>query len=229
MTKILYVEDELALAGIVKETLEGQGYDVHLVSDGGQVLTAVPEFEPDICLFDVMLPNVDGFTLAKELQKKYSQIPIIFLSAKNQTSDVVEGFKSGGNDYMKKPFSLEELIMRIENLLHLQKGVSKISNDSIFQIGKYIFNPQKLELILGESRKKLTHREAEVIKKFAQNKNGVVNRKELLIEVWGDDSYFNSRSLDVYVKKLRDYLSKDEGIAILTLRGVGYRFNIEEI
>ena len=133
-TKILYVEDELALAGIVKETLEGQGYDVKLVSDGGQVLAAFAEKVPDICLFDVMLPNIDGFTLAKELQKTHAQIPIIFLSAKNQTSDVVEGFKSGGNDYMKKPFSLEELIMRIENLLSLKKGVSKVSNLSLIHI-----------------------------------------------------------------------------------------------
>ena len=227
MTKILYVEDELALAGIVKETLEGQGYEVHLVSDGGKVLSAVAAYLPDICLFDVMLPNMDGFTLAKELQKTHSQIPIIFLSAKNQTKDVVEGFKSGGNDYMKKPFSLEELIMRIENILQLKKGNHVQTNNSIFQIGGYTFDAGKLELSFKNEPVKLTHREAEIIKKFTQHKNGVVNRKELLIEIWGDDSYFNSRSLDVYVKKIRNYFSKDETISIITLRGVGYRFNIE--
>ena len=119
-------------------------------------------------------------------------------------------------------------MMRIENLLHLKKGATITSKDTIFQIGKYIFDPKKLELTFGESHKKLTHREAEVIKKFAQHQNSVVNRKELLLEIWGDDSYFNSRSLDVYVKKLRDYFSEDSGISILTLRGVGYRFNIED-
>jgi len=226
-TKILYVEDELALANIVKDTLEGQGYQIQLISDGAKVIPARQNFNPDLCLLDVMLPNIDGFTIAKKMNQEQPEIPIIFLTAKNQTSDVLEGFKSGGNDYLKKPFSLEELIIRIENLISLKKGTKTISNyDAPILIGRYKFFPNKLILSINDNDRTLTHREAEIIQFFAQHINGVINKKELLLKIWGDDTLYNTRNLDVYINKLRDYLSEDQTIKILTLRGLGYRFNV---
>jgi len=226
--KILYVEDELALASIVKDTLETQDYAVRLISDGALVKMAIDDFSPDICLFDVMLPNIDGFTLGKEVKKDHPDLPIIFLTAKNQTADVITGFKSGGNDYLKKPFSLEELLIRIQNILSLhKKGNSSLAKEFI-AIGKYQFYPQKLILKIDDTEKSLTHRESEIIKKFADHINDIIYKKNLLLNIWGDDSLYNSRNLDVYINKLRDYFSKDSSISIITLRGVGYRFNVEE-
>lgn len=225
-TKILYVEDELALANIVKDTLEGQGYQVKLVSDGAKVISDAKDFEPDLCLLDVMLPNIDGFTLGSTLTSKHPDLPIIFLTAKNQTADVIKGFQSGGNDYMKKPFSMEELFARMNNLLALKGKRQQERQVDYLRIGAYQFYPNKLLLILGESSRKLTHRESEIIHFFAKHINGVVNKKEILLEIWGDDSFYNVRSLDVYINKLRDFFAKDPNISILTLRGVGYRFNV---
>ena len=226
--KILYVEDELALAGIVKDTLEGQGYDVNLVSDGANVLPQAQHFEPDLCLLDVMLPNIDGFTLGKALKKTKPNLPIIFLTAKNQTADVLNGFKSGGNDYLKKPFSMEELLARMENLLHLKGQQKKEMATAEIVIGKYSFFPNKLLLASLKTKRKLTHRESEVILFFSQHINDVINKKDLLLKIWGDDSFYNTRSLDVYINKLRDFFSEDPNISILTLRGVGYRFNVDK-
>lgn len=225
-TKILYVEDELALAGIVKDTLESKGYEVCLVSDGAKVMEAIQADKPDICLLDVMLPNLDGFSIAKRMQLECPGLPIIFISAKNQTKDIIEGFKSGGNDYLKKPFSLEELLLRIENILTLKRG--RKNNASAISLGKYLFDNQRLSLSIDGNVKTLTHRECEIIQKFSQHINGIVQKKNILLEIWGDDSIYNSRNLDVYINKLRDYFSQDPNIAIITLRGVGYRFNIDE-
>ncbi len=230
--KILYVEDEPALANIVKDTLENKHYEVSLVADGNTVLEEARRFGPDLCLLDVMLPNVDGFTLGKQIRNLLPHLPIIYLTAKNQTADVVKGFQSGGNDYLKKPFSLEELLIRMENLLHLKNGIQPIkstttADQQIIPIGQYQFRPGQLLLTRHGSDRKLTHRESEVIQVFARHINGVVNKKELLLQVWGDDTFYNTRSLDVYINKLRDFFSEDPNISILTLRGVGYRFNVE--
>ena len=224
--KILYVEDELSLAGIVKDTLEASGYTVELVSDGALVLDAAEAFEPDICVLDVMLPNIDGFALGKLLRARTPALPIIFLTAKSQTSDVVTGFKSGGNDYLKKPFSMEELMVRIDNLLAL-KGARPGKSNEQQAIGAYTFEASSLRLSLNDNTRQLSHREAELIAYFARNLNEVVVKKELLLAVWGDDSYYNARNLDVYMRKLRTYFEDDPAISILTLRGVGYRFVIE--
>lgn len=225
-TKVLYVEDEPALASIVKDMLESEGYSVSLIADGGRVIEEAKNLDPDICLLDVMLPNVDGFTLGKQLSGTHPELPIIFLTAKNQTADVVKGFKSGGNDYLKKPFSLEELLVRMENLLQLKNGTINENQLTEIQIGEYIFHPNKLLLNLNGKERKLTHRESEVIKLFCQHKNDVIHKKDILQKIWGDDSFYNSRSLDVYINKLRDFFSGDSNISILTLRGVGYRFNV---
>lgn len=229
--RILYVEDEPFLAKIVTETLEGEGFAVELISDGAYVLKAFRSFEPQLVVLDVMLPNVDGFSLAREIRKLDESIPIIFLTAKNQTKDLVHGFGAGGNDYIKKPFSMEELIIRINNLLslsHLQRSHSSEDDLSPVQIGRYTFYPQSLKLIYAEEEKRLSHRESEILKMLTQNINGVTKRKDLLMHIWGDDSIYNSRNLDVYIRKIRHYLEKDQDIEIITLKGVGYQFGVTE-
>jgi len=222
--KILYVEDEVNLASIVKDTLEGSGYNVLLVADGAKVLDAADAFAPDISVLDVMRPNIDGFSLGKQLAKRAPALPIIFLTAKSQTSDVVEGFNSGGNDYLKKPFSMEELMVRIDNLLRLKGAAPITSGPAIVEIGRYRFDAGKLELSIDQHTRQLSYREVELLHYFAQHLNNVVVKKDLLLAIWGDDSYYNARNLDVYMRKLRSYFEADPAISILTLRGVGYRF-----
>ena len=224
MTKILYVEDEPFLGKIVKESLESRGFEVRLVADGQQVMGVFELYQPDICVLDVMLPNKDGFAIGKEIRGKNEQVPIIFLTAKSQTEDVVKGFGSGGNDYVRKPFSMEELIVRINNLLHLSQGGKTATNpDGEMTIGQYLFFPKKQILQIGETTHQLSHREAQLLSLLAAKTNMAVERKFILDEIWGNDSFFNSRNLDVYIKKLRNYLSEDDGVQIITLKGVGYR------
>ncbi len=228
--KILYVEDELFLGKIVKESLESRDFEVHMVADGQLAIAAFTAFKPDICVLDVMLPNVDGYTIGAEIRKLDAMQPIIFLTAKTQTEDALKGFQAGGNDYIRKPFSLEELIVRIQNLLQLTS--SKAQSPSAFQaasiaIGQYEFLPQRYELRLGEQSRKLSHRETELLSILCESRNFTVARKDILLRVWGDDSFFNSRNLDVYITKLRDYLREDPGVQITTIKGVGYHFLTE--
>ncbi len=227
IAKILYVEDEPFLGKIVKESLESRDYEVKMVTDGALVLATYAEWQPDICVLDVMLPNKDGFTVGKEIRVLNATMPIIFLTAKNQTSDLLEGFKSGGNDYIKKPFSMEELIVRVQNLLNLVEHSASQTDLTKITIGSYIFYPLKYQLVNGQHIQKLSHREAELLKIFTSNQNIAVNRKEILLKIWGDDSYFNSRNLDVYIKKLRNYLQADSALKIVTLKGIGYHFTVE--
>lgn len=223
MTKILYVEDEPFLGKIVKESLETRNFEVRMVADGNLVLKAYEQFKPDICVLDVMLPNKDGYTLGNEIRQLKPSLPIIFLTAKTQTDDVLKGFQSGGNDYIRKPFSMEELIVRINNLLLLSNNKGLTPTGSI-QLGKYEFLPQKYELRFNDTCRKLSHRETELLKIFTESRNFTVNRKEILMKIWGDDSFFNSRNLDVYITKLRDYLKEDETLDLMTIKGVGYHF-----
>lgn len=227
--KILYVEDEGSLAKIVKESLESRGFEVAWEEDGRQALERLHVFEPDICVLDVMLPKMDGFELAKHIRNARGKLPIIFLTAKTQPQEVIEGFKLGGNDYIRKPFSLEELIARINNLLNLVQGAKATTANPLgqIQIGTYEFHPNTHELKWKEESKQLSHREAEVLKLLCEHKNFTLNRKDLLLKVWGDDSFFNSRNLDVYITRLRDYLKHDPAIKIITLKGTGYRFVVE--
>jgi DNA-binding response OmpR family regulator len=227
-TKILYVEDEQFLGKIVKESLESRDFDVHMVADGAGAMSAFRSFQPDICVLDVMLPHKDGFTIGKEIHTLQPEIPIIFLTAKNQTQDVLKGFSSGGNDYIRKPFSMEELIARIQNLLQIKGNgpAVKDSQDGPITIGAYTFDHRKYELRFEDQVRKLSHREAELLLIFARNQNSTVERRTILKEIWGDDSFFNSRNLDVYIKKLRDYLIHDESVQIITLKGIGYQFAV---
>lgn len=221
-TKVLYVEDELFLAKIVSETLQSRGYDVILESDGGKAISQFTKEKPDVCVLDIMLPNKDGFTIADEIRDRDNNVPIIFLSAKSQTSDVVNGFKTGANDYIRKPFSIEELIVRIENVLkHKSASTEEIEE---VEIGQYIFNTKRQTLNHSDEQRKLSYRESELLKLLYENRDKIVERSEILTLLWGSDSFFNSRNLDVYITKLRGYLKHDPAIEIITIKGIGYRF-----
>lgn len=222
--KVLYVEDELFLGKIVKETLETRGFEVIMESDGADVIRSFEDEQPDICVLDVMLPNRSGFELAEDIRKLNDDVPVIFLTAKTQTEDVVQGFKIGGNDYIRKPFSMEELIVRIENALRVRKEDLPADMGDSIVMGKYKFHLNKQLLSNGSGERKLSYREAELIKYLYQNRNAVIDRRELLNHIWGNDSFFNSRNLDVYITKIRGYLKDDPSLEIITIKGVGYRF-----
>lgn len=223
-TKILYVEDELFLGKIVRESLESRGFEVIMESDGGKATEAFKKSNPDICVLDIMLPNKDGFTIADEIRELDEEVPIIFLTAKTQTEDVVKGFSLGGNDYIRKPFSMEELIVRIQSLLrHKTEGVTKIQGDSV-DMGKYHFQLNRQVLNNGKEDRKLSYRESELLKLLYENRDKIIDRKDILNLLWGNDSFFNSRNLDVYITKLRSYLKDDPKLEIITIKGIGYRF-----
>ena len=223
--KILYVEDEMFLGKIVKETLESRGFQVMMEADGGNVLQAFHKLQPDICVLDVMLPNKNGFELAEEIRRESAGIPLIFLTAKTQTEDVIKGFRSGGNDFIRKPFSMEELIVRIENALRITTSDnSKVETTGVLRFGSYTLNVKRQTLLLNDNERKLSYRETQLLSFLWQNRNHIIDRKKLLHAIWGNDSFFNSRNLDVYVTKIRGYLKEDASIEILTIKGVGYRF-----
>jgi DNA-binding response OmpR family regulator len=224
--KVLYVEDEVFLGKIVKESLESRGYEVFMESDGANVVGLFKDAQPDICILDVMLPNRNGFELAEDIRQLNEDIPIIFLTAKTQTEDVVRGFKLGGSDYIRKPFSMEELIVRIENALRLKHATEIIISEDRLSIGQFQFHLNRQVLTIGNQEKKLSYRESELLKYLWLHRNDVIDRRELLYHIWGNDSYFNSRNLDVYITKMRGYLKDDTGVEILTIKGVGYRFII---
>ncbi len=221
-TKVLYVEDEIFLAKIVSETLQGRGYEVVMESDGAKATDLFVKEKPDICILDVMLPNKDGFMIADEIRDRDTEVPIIFLSAKSQTSDVVNGFKMGANDYIRKPFSIEELMVRMEHVLK-NKTVVPVEWEE-FEIGSYTFNTKRQTLHHSAEQRKLSYRESELLKVLCANKDKIVERSEILTLLWGSDSFFNSRNLDVYITKLRGFLKHDPAIEIITIKGIGYRF-----
>ena len=220
--KILYVEDEIFLAKIVGETLQSRGYDVVMEADGAKALEVFNREKPDVCILDIMLPGKDGFMIADEIREKNAQVPIIFLSAKSQTADVVSGFKTSANDYIRKPFSIEELIVRIDNVLRnkvtVTEGLEEVA------VGAYTFNMKRQTLNHPTEQRKLSYRESELLKLLYENRDKIVERSEILTLLWGSDSFFNSRTLDVYITKLRGYLKHDPAIEIITIKGIGYRF-----
>ncbi len=225
-TKILYAEDELFLGKIVKESLESRGYTVIMEADGNKVLTHFKQLEPQVCVLDIMLPNKDGFTIAEEIRNINATIPIIFLTAKTQVEDLVKGFKTGGNDYIRKPFSMEELIVRIENVLQRNNETPNQNTHTIVQIGTYSFNSNHQVLKNATEEKKLSFRESELLKVLYNNRDKVIDRRDILNLLWGNDNFFNSRNLDVYITKLRSYLKDDINLQIITIKGIGYRFVI---
>lgn len=220
--KILFVEDEEALGMVVKDSLEVYGFEVDYYVEGESAFQAALQNDYDVLVLDVMLPKMDGFTLVKEYRKINKQTPIIFLTARSQTEDVVEGFELGGNDYLKKPFSIKELIVRIKALAgRIVNSDSPVLEECF--IGKYRFDIQKQKLELDGKEKSLTHREVQVLLMLFENRNQVLERKLVLDRLWGDDSFFNARSMDVFITRLRKYLRDDSSIQIVNIRGVGYK------
>lgn len=217
--KVLLAEDEPSLGQIIKESLETRNFKVSLVTDGEAAYELFNEQSFDVLVFDVMMPKKDGFTLTKEIRKENNEVPILFLTAKSQAKDVVEGFTIGGNDYLKKPFSIEELIVRIHNLLNRNNFKPKT-----VLLGAFTFDLAKQFLqYKNEEKINITHREAHLLHHLLQNKNQVLDRSKVLNELWGDDDFFNARSMDVFITKLRKKLKKDESIQIVNVRGFGYK------
>jgi DNA-binding response OmpR family regulator len=223
-TKILLVEDELSLALIVKDSLEIKNFEVVHCTDGESALKQFSIYKPDIVVLDVMLPKTDGFEVAKMIRNTNTTIPIIFLTAKSQTKDVLQGFTSGGNDYLKKPFSIEELIVRIKVLLSTNRLLLEAaSEDFIGAIGKYTFDSRLQVLSIDNTTITLTAKEAALLSLLCKNKSTLVSKKSILLNIWGDDHFFNSRSMDVFITRLRKHLSKDADVQIINVRGLGYK------
>lgn len=218
--KILLAEDEPSLGQIIKESLETRNFEVLHCTNGEEAYQIYNTEKPVLLVLDVMMPKKDGFTLAKDIRKEDPAIPIIFLTAKSQTEDVVKGFTIGGNDYLKKPFSMEELIVRINALLNRN---NKASLKEPIQLGKYVFDFKKQTLQINDIVETLTHREAHLLYHLIQHKNQVLERSFILKKLWGDDDFFNARSMDVFITKLRKKLSHDNTLQIVNVRGYGYK------
>ena len=224
-TRVLLAEDELALAHIVRESLEERDLEVVICKNGELAIKEYERKKPDILVLDIMMPVMDGFAVAEHIRKSDKQTPIIFLTARSQPKDVVAGFEAGANDYLKKPFSVEELIVRIQVLLSRDRMLSVIPQKPVdtFAIGELTFNSRKNILLQGIQVIQLTSRESEVLKLLCQHKQEILKRELLLNALWGNDSFFNARSLDVFITKLRKHLSADPEVQIINVRGVGYK------
>lgn len=226
--KILLVEDDLNLGFILEENLELQGFSVKRCQDGEEGYLSFLDAHYDLCLIDVMLPVKDGFTLAKDIRKTNYDIPIIFLTAKSLKEDRIEGFKIGGDDYITKPFSMEELKLRIKAVLkRSQKATTPELLLKEFQIGKYIFKPDDRLLILNNESNKLTYKESELLKLLCINLNQALERDIALKKIWEEDSFFNARSMDVFITKLRKHLSKDPSVEIINIHGKGFKLMVK--
>jgi DNA-binding response OmpR family regulator len=225
-TKILLVEDDFNLGFVIQDALKMNQFKVILAKDGKEGLKIFSEQDFDICIFDVMLPKKDGFSLAEDVRKLNAQIPIIFLSAKSQSEDKIKGFKLGADDYITKPFNMDELILRIEAILKRSASTGGNESQFNFTIGGYNFDAANYLLTYNQETKTLTKKEADILKILCEQKGKVVERELILNMVWGDDSYFNGRSLDVFITKLRKYLTADSRVTIKNIHGVG--FSLEE-
>lgn len=219
---ILLLEDELPLARLLSDALERSGYQVQHYADGHRGLQAARQQPPDLLLVDVMLPGLDGFSVVRTLRTTHAELPVLFLTARAATADVVQGFEAGGNDYLKKPFSLEELLLRVRELL--RRTAPAATTPELVPLGRYQFRPLRQELWLdGTCTIRLSARENELLLLLVQHRNGVVDRRTCLRRLWGDDNFFTARTMDVYVSRLRKHLRQDETLDILNIRGVGFK------
>lgn len=228
-SKILLIEDDPNLGFILEEALELEGFKVTRQENGVDGLAAFQKETPDICLLDVMLPKMDGFTLAKEIRKIDDKVPIIFLTAKSLKEDRIEGFKLGGDDYICKPFSMEELVLRIQAVLKRTQGISSDSSlQTKFKIGNYAFDSEHHLLKSENAEQKLTDKENELLRLLCLQESQVLERDAALNTVWGDNSFFTARSMDVYISKLRKYLKDDSRIEIVNVHGKGYKLVVRQ-
>lgn len=226
MTKpqILLIEDEPILASIIKESLESRGFEVTLATNGIEGWGLFNSIKPELCVVDVMLPKKDGFSLVKDIRTVNNRIPLIFLTARTQTEDVLKGLELGADDYMKKPFSMEELILRIKALMRRNENPESSDMQNVnYQLGHLQFNHQRLEIYGAEGTALLSQREADLLLLLLQNKNKLLDRKSALLKLWGEDNRFNARSMDVYITRLRKFLRSEPSIVIQSIRGQGYK------
>ncbi len=220
--KILLCEDDENLGMLLREYLLTKGYDTDLQPDGEAGYKAFSKSKYDLCVFDVMMPKKDGFALAADVRALNAEVPIIFLTAKSMKEDILQGFKLGADDYLSKPFSMEELVYRVESILRRVKG--KRAKDVVtYQIGSFSFDAQKQMLTYEGESKKLTTKESELLNLLAANANNILERNFALKTIWVDDNYFNARSMDVYITKLRKLLKDDQDVAIINIHGKGYK------
>lgn len=227
MIHVLLAEDEIALAKIIKDSLESRKeLQITIATNGNEALELYHKLKPDILVLDVMMPQMDGFTVAKMIRQTDNRTPILFLTARSSVDDLVTGFHLGGNDYLKKPFDMEELIVRILALLNRPIDIQEEKHPDIFTIGQYTFNYPHQTLQISDQTETLSHREAEILRMLCQHANDVMHRKPVLLELWGDDSFFNARSMDVFITKLRKKLKADPSVQIVNIRGIGYKLII---
>ncbi|NNE28914.1 MAG: response regulator transcription factor [Saprospiraceae bacterium] len=219
---LLYVEDDESLSFVTRDNLALKGYQITHYSDGKEALQAVGRDKFDLCILDVMLPGVDGFSIAKEIRKFDREVPIIFLTAKSLKEDKIHGLKLGADDYLTKPFSIEELMLKIEIFLR-RSNFSQAEKPESYKIGSFEFSLKNLQLDHEAGSKTLTQREADLLALLAQNKGEILKRSDILTRIWGDDDYFLGRSLDVFISRLRKYLKADPDVAIENIHGVGFR------
>ncbi|MBN8641366.1 MAG: response regulator transcription factor [Flavobacteriales bacterium] len=224
--KILYAEDDETLAFLTKDNLE-QHYDVTHCTDGEMCLESFKKEGFDLCIFDIMMPKMDGFDLAEKVRQINSEVPIIFLSAKTLKEDRIKGLRLGADDYLVKPFSIEELLLKIEIFLKRSQKKTTTAEKVIYTVGKYQFDCKNYLVFTETEKISLTQREAELLKLFLDNKNVVMKREEILKSLWGNDDYFMGRSLDVFISRLRKILANEKGIAIENLHGIGFKFSVE--
>ena len=227
--KILLVEDDEALRFIVQDNLAENGYEVEVASDGEIAIELFKENKFDLIILDVMLPKIDGFQVAETVRKTDDQVPIIFLTARSMTEDKITGLTIGGDDYIPKPFSMEELLLKIKIFLKRSQSQPVLSGaPSNLKIGNFDFHFDDLSLTINGESRNLTMKEAELIQFFAKNANKVLSRNEILEQVWGSDDYFLGRSLDVFISRLRKYFKADPSVKIINLHGIGFRFSIKK-
>lgn len=223
-TKILLAEDDKNLGSVLKAYLEAKGYNTTLCIDGKEALETYKRNEFDFCILDIMMPVMDGFTLAKEIRKMDEQVPFLFLTAKSMQEDKIFGLELGADDYLTKPFSMEELLLRIKAIHRRSKTDEKdTSENTVFEFGNYTFDYNRQMLVIGDHQQKLTSKEADLLKLLCQNMNNVLDRSVALNKIWYDDSYFNARSMDVYITKLRKYLKEDDQVELINVHGVGFK------
>jgi two-component system, OmpR family, response regulator VicR len=221
--KLLVVEDDTNLGDILKEYLEMKGYEPTLCRDGEEGWNKFKKDKFDLCLLDIMMPKKDGFTLAREIKKVQEDLPILFLTAKNQKDDIIEGLKIGADDYLTKPFSMEELLLRVNAILRRTQKTGEISPLKTYSFGDFILHYDEQLLVGPQGKNKLTSKENELIRLLASEMNRLVNRSHALKQIWGDDSYFNARSMDVYLSKIRKLLRDDPKVQIITVHGEGFK------
>lgn len=221
---ILFAEDDENLRFVIQDNLDLRGYHVITAEDGQKALELFDKQPVNICIFNVMIPRLDGFSLAEKIRERDASVPILFLTSKGQKEDRLQGFKSGGDDYLTKPFSIEELIFRIEVFLKRSVVNPALAKSGSFKTQKFEFQPSEAKITTAEGVQSITYKEAELLQMFIENIGQVLKREDILMKIWGTDDYYKGRSLDVFISKVRKYLSADPDLEIITVHGVGFKF-----